>query len=124
MKDIRIKTTDVELTDAIRDYVNEKVGQLERHFGSEPTNIDVELEKESGRNSGPIYRCEVNIEVPGEAAVIRADSNEADLYAAIDTCIPKLKEQLEHERKKRDTLIKKGGREFKEILQSMDSENI
>jgi putative sigma-54 modulation protein len=113
---IQLKTTNIEMTDAINEYINDKISQLERHYDHDPINIDIELERETGHHSGLIYRCEINVDMPHEKKVLRAASREIDLYAAIDTCIPKMKDQLEEERQKRDTLIKKGGRELKEML--------
>jgi len=113
-----IKTTNTELTDALQNYVDEKIGQLERHLGKEPTNIDVELERMTGHQSGQIFRCEINIALPGEKSILRAESSETDMYAAIDTCIPKIKEQLERERDRRETLVKRGGRKLKDMMRN------
>ena len=108
----------MDLTEALRNYVEDKISLLDRHFGSEPTNIDVELEHMTTHHSGPIFRCEINIKIPSEQFVLRADSTQEDMYAAIDTCLPKIKERLEKERHKNEALLKKGGRKFKEMMRS------
>src|SRR3989338_9731178 len=113
---INIKTTNLELTEALRTYAEDKIGQIQRHFGKDPINIDIELEYMPAHHSGPVFRCEINVEMPGQKSMLRADSTESDMYAAIDTCIPKIKEQLDKQRDRRDTRIRRGGRAFKEML--------
>lgn len=116
MTGINIKTTNTELTDALRNYVEEKISTLNRHAGKDPLNIDVELEHKTAHHSGPIFRCEIMFEMPGDKKLFRAESTQEDMYAAIDTCIPKIKEQLDKERDKKQTLEKKRGRKLKEML--------
>jgi len=119
MAAINIKTTNTELTDALRAYVNEKINALGRHLDKEPANIDIELEYMTVHRSGPVFRCEIMFDLPGGDKMIRAESVEVDMYAAIDTCLPKIKDQLEVARHKRDTLVKRGGRKLKQMMQKM-----
>lgn len=84
-----------------------------------PTNVDVELEHMPAHQSGPVFRCEINIAVPGEKSVLRAESIETDMYAAIDTCVPKVKEQLDKESHKQDTLVRRGGARLKELMRKI-----
>ncbi|MDD3711355.1 MAG: ribosome-associated translation inhibitor RaiA [Patescibacteria group bacterium] len=82
--DIKIKTTKVELTQDLRDYVNKKIKMLEKYLGDVViTNCDVELEHAVSRqNQGKTYRVEVNLAVPGE--ILRVDKTEKTLNKAID----------------------------------------
>lgn len=89
---IIIKGTNLELTEALKSYVEEKVGHLE-HYWDEILEARVELEQSTHHQSG-FFRCEVNLDVP-QKQVMRAESTLPDLYAAIDECIPKLREQIE-----------------------------
>jgi putative sigma-54 modulation protein len=81
---IRIKATKLELTDAIRDYFQNKIDSIEKYLGDIPViNCDVEIEKSvGGQNKGEIFRAEVNLEVPHK--LLRVEKTEADLYKAID----------------------------------------
>src|SRR5205085_2263056 len=90
--EIIIKGTNMELTEPIKAYVNEKIGNLE-HYTNEimQARVDIGLPSHHHANS---FRCEVNLDMPG-MEVMRAESTEADLYAAIDLVIPKLREQIE-----------------------------
>jgi len=88
---INIKSTRLELTDAIRDYFQDKMDMLDKYLGDlKVINCDVEIEKVvGGQHKGQIYRAEVNIQVPRE--VLRVEKVEKDLYKAID----KVKDHLE-----------------------------
>jgi len=89
---IRIKSTKLELTPAIKSYIEEKMGMLEKYLGDrvDVRNFDVEVEKAvGGQYKGEIFRAEVNIEVPEQ--ILRVEKTEKDLYKAID----KVKDHLE-----------------------------
>ena len=88
---INLKTTHLELTDAIRDYAQAKADMLEKYLGDTPViNCDMELEKSvGGQNKGEIFRAEINLQIPRE--ILRVEKTETDLYKAID----KVKDHLE-----------------------------
>lgn len=100
---INLKATRLELTDAIRDYVQTKFDMLKKYLGETPVvNCDVELERmAAGQHKGEIFRAEINLQIPRE--ILRVEKTEADLYKAID----KVKDHLEeiiisHREKLRD----------------------
>lgn len=88
---IKIKSTRLELTDAIRDYFQTKMDMVEKYLGDiKAINCDVEIEKAvGGQHKGDIFRAEVNLEVPQK--LLRVEKTETDLYKAID----KVKDHLE-----------------------------
>lgn len=89
---INIKSSRLSLTDAIRDYFQEKMDMLEKYLGDKVKiiNCDVEIEKSvGGQNKGEIFRAEVNLQVPHD--ILRVEKTEKDLYKAID----KVKDHLE-----------------------------
>lgn len=92
-----IKGTNLEVTEALKSYAEEKIGHLE-HYSDEILEARVELETSTHHQSG-FFRCEVNLDMP-EMQVLRAESTEPDLYAAIDAVIPKLREQIEKHKAK------------------------
>lgn len=89
---ILVEAINFELTEALRTYAEEKVGHLE-HYWDEILEARVELETSHHHQSG-FFRCVVNLDVP-QKHVLRAESTEADMYAAIDSVVPKLKEEIE-----------------------------
>ena len=76
----------VEVTPAIHDYVNSKLGRVIRHFDN-VTSAHVILSVDKLHQ-----KAEVTLHVKGKD--IFADSIEADLYAAIDTLADKLDRQV------------------------------
>jgi len=78
----RIYGKDLELTEAIKEYTNEKIGMIEKYYDN-IQNIDVELARIlSGHNKGKVFRVEWNVSVPGQ--LLRVEKKEEDLYKAID----------------------------------------
>jgi len=81
---INLKATNLELSDALKKYIQVKMDMLEKYLGDvQVLNCDFEIEKAVGdQNKGKIFRAEVNLEVPKE--LLRVDKTEADMYKAID----------------------------------------
>lgn len=90
---VQIKATKIELTDAIRDYIQKKSDMLEKYLGdTQVINCHFEVGLTvGGQHSGEIYRAEMNLSLPGK--LLRVEKTEADLYKAID----KVKDHLERE---------------------------
>jgi putative sigma-54 modulation protein len=106
---IRIKSTRLELTAAIRDYFQEKMDMVEKYLGGiKVLNCDCEIEKAvGGQNKGEIFRAEVNLRVPRK--ILRVEKTETDMYKAIDKVkdhleliIKKYKEKMVDQRKKKN----------------------
>jgi ribosomal subunit interface protein len=118
---IDIKATNIELTDAIRSYVNDKIGSVEKFVGTDAKNIQchVEVEKTSAHHQkGDVYRAEVNMTASG--VFQRAEFTSDNLYAAIDTVRDELVSTTKSAQDKAETLERKGSREIKEGLQSLE----
>ncbi|NCO00058.1 ribosome-associated translation inhibitor RaiA [Candidatus Falkowbacteria bacterium] len=88
---IKIKATRIEMTKALKDYVEAKISSVSKYLGKiKSANCEVEISKSvGGQNKGEIYRAEVNLDVPGK--LLRVEKTEKDLYKAID----KVKDHLE-----------------------------
>lgn len=76
----------VDVTPALRDYVNSKLSRLQRHFDN-ITNTAVTLTVEK-----LIQKAEATVHVAG--ADLFALSESEDMYAAIDSLADKLDRQL------------------------------
>ena len=82
----------VDITDALRAYVDEKIARLERHF-DHVSNVHVILSVEKLNN-----KAEATVHIAG--ADVFADSVHEDMYAAIDALVDKLDRQvLRHKEK-------------------------
>ncbi|HEX2666968.1 MAG TPA: ribosome-associated translation inhibitor RaiA [Gammaproteobacteria bacterium] len=82
----------VEITDALRTYVQNKFERLERHF-DHVTGIHVVLTV-----SKLEHRAEATLNV--SRAKLFADAVEADMYAAIDSLVDKLDRQVKKHKEK------------------------
>ncbi len=92
---INISGHHLDLTDALRDYVNEKFSKLERHFDN-ITSIQVILSPEP-----KTHKAESTIRLGGGELFATAEAD--DMYAAIDMLTDKLDRQiLKHKGKKVD----------------------
>ncbi|HEX9180175.1 MAG TPA: ribosome-associated translation inhibitor RaiA [Burkholderiales bacterium] len=92
----------VELTPAIRDYVTQKLGRITRHF-DEVIDISVTLSVEKLRQ-----KAEANVHVRGRDIFV--ESNDADMYAAIDSLVDKLDRQILRHKEKRGDSRRNGAR--------------
>jgi putative sigma-54 modulation protein len=81
----------LELTPAIRDYVQSKLERIKRHF-DHVIDVAVILGVEKPSEKERRQRAEVNLRLRG--IVIHVESFAEDLYAAIDTLIDKLDRQV------------------------------
>jgi len=108
---ISIKATNLDLTPAIKLYVEEKIGNLDKFIGA--NEAKVELEKDKHHQSGAVFRAEVNMMVGGR--MMRAEAASEDIYASVDMVVPKLKEQISKFKDKRTTLTRKGARDAKRL---------
>jgi putative sigma-54 modulation protein len=106
---IAIKATNLELTPAIKEYAEEKVGNLGKFI--DPIEAKIELERDRKHHSGEVFRAEITLVMGGK--LLRADATAEDMYAAIDLTIPKIKEQISKFKDKRTTLQKRGARTAK-----------
>ena len=106
---INIKSTNIELTSEIKDYVQEKMDMLEKYLGTiAVTNCDVEVAMDvNSQQKGEIFRAEVNLTVPGE--LIRVEKTEKDLYKAIDKVKDHLVRSIKRYKEKKADKKRKGG---------------
>lgn len=85
----------IEVTPAIREYVTEKISKVTRHFDQViDVNVILSVEK-------LVQKAEVNFHVSGKDIFVQ--SEDANLYAAIDILTDKLNRQvLKHKEKNGD----------------------
>jgi len=96
---INIRAMGMELTPAIRSYIEEKFATLEK-FAPKAMQIDVTIGKESDHhNKGNVFVCTANMDVPGELR--RVERNAKNLYKAIDKVKDHMRETLAQEKDKK-----------------------
>ncbi len=82
----------IDLTDALRSYVEEKLGKLERYF-DKVGNVHVILSVEKNRQ-----KAEATMHVNG--ADLFANAEDENMYAAIDALSDKLHRQIRKHKEK------------------------
>lgn len=98
-----IRGNKLEVTEAIREYVIKKVSKLEKYFDTTPTSdVNVRLS---------VYNNDQRIEVtiPMQDLVLRAEEHHEDLYAAIDLVVGKLERQIKKYKTKINRKFRKEG---------------
>ena len=89
---INIRAINMELTPAIRQYVEEKMNMLDK-YAHGIMHIDVDLGKETQHhNKGKVFSCAVIVNLGGD--VLKVERNEEDLYKSIDKVKDHLRETL------------------------------
>ena len=84
----------IDVTPAIRDYVSSKLDRVVRHFDN-VTSVSVILSVEKLKQ-----KAEVTVHVRGKDIFVESDDN--DLYAAIDAMADKLDRQVQKYKQKQN----------------------
>jgi putative sigma-54 modulation protein len=94
MRITNIHAANIELTEAIRQYVTEKIEGLSRFTKKfDPCDAAIEIGKTSTHhNKGDIYFAEITVSIPGDT--VRTHVEKDDLYAAIDEAKDDVKRQF------------------------------
>ena len=95
---LQVKGKNVEVTDSIRRYAEEKLGKLERQL-ADPTRVELELAVERNPSISANHVAEATIWTKGP--VLRAREASADHKASIDQLVDKLERQVKRYREKR-----------------------
>jgi putative sigma-54 modulation protein len=95
---LQVKGKNVEVSEAIRDYAEEKLGRLERHL-ADPTQVELELAVEKNPSIADNHVAEATVWTKGP--VLRAKEASADMRASIDLLVDKLERQVSRYREKR-----------------------
>lgn len=102
MATFNIRGKNTEVTPALREYVEKRVGKINRYFG----NIDeifVMLAIEKDR-----HIVEVTAEVPG-GLILRGEEATGDMYTSIDLVIEKLERQIRKQKTRLERRFRGGG---------------
>lgn len=112
---ITFKATNVHVEDSLHDLIEQKFQTLEKYIRNETDlGCEVEFEKIVSHHNGLIYRVEANLYAHGK--LYRAEATKESFEIAIDEVKAELDRELARSHEKRDTLLKRGGRKFKEML--------
>jgi putative sigma-54 modulation protein len=86
----QISGRNIEVTDAMRQYAEDKLAKLER-FSDHIVDAKVVMSYSPGKSTNPA-KVEIQVNVP--QGVVRAEERGADTYAAVDMVVDRLERQL------------------------------
>ncbi|MEX0933822.1 MAG: ribosome-associated translation inhibitor RaiA [Candidatus Paceibacterota bacterium] len=117
---VRTKTTQIEMTPSLEEYINKKMGLLKKHlsFFAEQTHdlfLDIEIARDTNHHKhGEVFSAEINF--TAGKILLRAKAKAEDLYTAIDEAKDDLERELRNYANKRKTLWRKGGARIKNLI--------
>ena len=94
-----IQGKNIEITDAIRSHVTQKIEKATAHFKTSIHKVDVNLSVENNPRIGPKQSTEVTLYL--DNAVVRAEESRESLYASMDVVTDKITRQLRKYKDKR-----------------------
>ncbi|MDR0199298.1 MAG: ribosome-associated translation inhibitor RaiA [Streptococcaceae bacterium] len=107
-----IRGENIEVTDALRDYVEERISNLEKYFndGHEMTaHVSLKTYKDGS--------AKIEVTIPAKRLTLRAEDKSRDLYGSIDAVQEKLARQI---RKYKTRINAKGNGNLPEIEEFAD----
>ena len=90
---IQFYAKNLELTAQIKDYINEKIGGLDK-YEADITECRVDLSKDTHHHKGKVYRLEVNLKSSYDRNLIRTTVEAENTMSAIDLAKDKLQRQI------------------------------
>ena len=112
-----VRGENIEVTPAIREYVEKKVSKLARYFNEVPeANVNVNLRFNQDKTS------KVEITIPLPQLVLRAEETNTDMYAAIDLIVDKLERQIRKHKTKVNRKFRDKGGEFVNMFTTTSTE--
>lgn len=115
---INIKTTNIELVPQLRQYIEEKIGELDKFIQHIDGCVEawVEVGKPSFRHRKreDAFYVETNIRLPGQG--VRSEAKGSDLYLTINQVKDELQRLLKKYEGIREAKLKRGARTFKKIM--------
>jgi len=112
-----IKTTNIEMTDAISNFLGKRLKKLEKFVPQDDSSAMGQVEigvTTRGQQSGDIFRCEINLHFAG--AQFRNVAETGDLYSAISEARDQTITDVQRHREKKETLYRRGARSIKKIM--------
>ena len=98
---INLTITDKELkaTEAIKEYIEEKLTRIEKYFGDEEILANVKMKAEKNYQTAEIY-------ISANGSTFKAVTEDKDLYASIDKDIDILEGQIRKAKTKKEKMQK------------------
>lgn len=103
--EILIRGNKVEITDAMKDYVKEKLSKLDKYLVDQKAKATVLVKIHN-------YTQKIEVTIPLKTLILRAEEEQEDFYAAVDLVINKLERQIRKNKCKLQKREKVKNKEF------------
>ena len=110
---IKVTGKELKITDAINEYIEKKLGRIDKYF--EEANAEVTIKAEKN-----IQTAEISVVANGER--FRAVTEDKDLYASIDKDIDILEGQIRKMKTKREKMMKDASIKTMEVINKQEKE--
>lgn len=119
---INIKATNMELTEAIADYVNSRLSAIEKFVKEGSLSGHVEIGKTTNHHKqGDVFKAEFDITMNGQH--FYAQTSENDLYAAIDIAKEDIVRKITSTKDRKNTLYRRGAASVKKMIKGISKRN-
>jgi putative sigma-54 modulation protein len=98
---LSITGKNLEITDSLKQYVEKKIGRLDRYLPNNILEGRVELAVESTRAAKDSQVAQVTLRT--KRTVLRAEESSADMFASIDAVFDKMQRQIDRFKGKKRT---------------------
>lgn len=110
---ITVRGKNLDVTDALRDYVAKRLGKLEKFFELDEVQVTLLVERENHV---------VEVTIPFNGMILRGEEGTGDMYTSIDLVVEKLEKQIDKYKTKllsrrsksqaavRETAVERGGK--------------
>jgi putative sigma-54 modulation protein len=119
--ELTIKGKNVEVTDRLRDYVDQKIGRLDRYLPS-ISEAWVELSVEGTKAAEDRQVCQVTIRSNG--TILRAEERSDDMFTSIDTVLDKMYRQIARFKGKRKNRWRAAGMTFEPLPLGIEEDEV
>lgn len=124
---INLQAKNMDLTEAIKDYVSKKVTNLEKllsNIEAKGGNIQVNFEVAKNTNhhkAGEIFHADCSVLMKGGNFYASADKE--DLYTAVDEVADTLFAEISKNKDRKQTLFKRGATSVKKMMKGLSGRN-
>ena len=124
---INLQGKNIELTEAIKDYVLKRVTNLEKLLSSiEENGGEVKVNFEVGQSTrhhkaGEVFHSDCLINIDGKKFYYGTDKE--NLYESVDEVKERLYEEIRREKERKQTLFKRGAASVKKMLKGLSDRN-
>jgi putative sigma-54 modulation protein len=109
MMQIILSGKNIDVTDALRDYVSKRIGKIDKFFNSDiEAQVTLNVEKE---------RHIVEVTIPLNGIILRGEEETGDMYSSIDLVFEKLERQIHKYKTKINRRVRKTAFKFDGVEQ-------